>query len=55
MYSIDDSFLFDPTDLDIDVAPEVCNLPILCYYSNISIYFYTQQFYRASNVDSIDY
>lgn len=23
MYSIDDSFLFDPTDLDIDITPEV--------------------------------
>lgn len=26
VYSIDDSFIFDPTDLDIDVTPEV-----LCY------------------------
>lgn len=28
VYSIDDSFIFDPTDLDIDVTPEVL---CLCY------------------------
>ena len=25
VYSMDDSFIFDPTDLDIDVTPEVSN------------------------------
>ena len=29
VYSIDESFIFDPTDLDIDVTPEVMNVVII--------------------------
>jgi periodic tryptophan protein 2 len=32
LYSVDESFMFDPTDLDVDVAPEVFNLLPLCDY-----------------------
>lgn len=31
VYSVDDSFIFDPTDLDIDVTPEVL-LPSLPFF-----------------------
>lgn len=40
VYSIDDSFIFDPTDLDIDVTPEVCVLFVnFCETSKSLIFF----------------
>lgn len=44
LYSVDESFIFDPTDLDIDVTPEVltscpcCVLPIELTLINFLIY-----------------
>jgi periodic tryptophan protein 2 len=33
LYSVDESFMFDPTDLDVDVTPEVLTFcPFLCDY-----------------------
>lgn len=31
IYSIDESFIFDPTDLDIDVTPEVCHCNVVVF------------------------
>lgn len=34
VYSVDESFIFDPTDLDIDVTPEVFFSPKLTTFSH---------------------
>jgi periodic tryptophan protein 2 len=42
VYSIDESFIFDPTDLDIDVTPEVsCVLFVKCCETSKSLVFFS--------------